>query len=134
MKFITVRLNTVQVRSVPFSAAECTAVRCIAVHCSALLVKHCDVSSSICHGEKIMQRLLHWRNVFCKTILVCCTLRSWVYGISHIIEQSPRDWETTVCKCCSDSFPHTKFISLCLENSHKHTLMFRCYPIPGRRF
>ena len=48
----------------------------------------------------------------------------------HILEQSPYNWS----KYSSDSFPHTKYMSQCLENSQNHTLMFCCSPIPGRRF
>ena len=45
---------------------------------------------------------------------------------------SPRD--NCLSKCTSDSFPHTKYMSSSVENSHNHTLMFCCPPIPGRRF
>jgi hypothetical protein len=31
-------------------------------------------------------------------------------------------------------FPHTKYMSQCVENSQNHTLLLRFSPIPGRRF
>ena len=50
---------------------------------------------------------------------------------SHIIEQSPHDWETTVCQNEVLTIFHTQ--NICMENSQNHTLMFCCSPIPGRR-
>ena len=66
---------------------------------------------------------------------LCCTLRSWVHDIfSHYRTVSPRLGDNCASKCCSDNFPHTKYMSPCVENSQNHTLMIRCSPIAGRRF
>ena len=66
---------------------------------------------------------------------ICCTLRSWVHKIlSHYRTVSPQLGDNCVSKSRSDSFPHIKYMSPCVENSKNHTLMFCCPPIPGRRF
>ena len=68
-------------------------------------------------------------------IYICCTLRSWVHeNVSHYRTVSPRLGDNCASKCCSDNFPHTKYMSPCVENSQNHTLMIRCSPIAGRRF
>ena len=46
-----------------------------------------------------------------------CTLRSWVHEIfSPYRTVSPQLEDNYASKCSSDSFPHTKHISLCVEN------------------
>ena len=63
------------------------------------------------------------------------TLRSWVHKMfSHFRILYLVLGDKYVSKCSSDSFPHTKYMSPCVENSQNHTLIFRFSPIPGRRF
>ena len=67
--------------------------------------------------------------------MISCTLRSLVTEIfSHSRTVSLRLGDNCVSKCSSDSFPHTKYMSSCMENSQTHALMFCCSPILGRRF
>ena len=66
---------------------------------------------------------------------LCWTLRSWVHEIlSQYRTVSPRLGDNCLSKCLSNSFPHTKYMSPCVENCQNHTLMFCCSLIPGRRF
>ena len=47
---------------------------------------------------------------------------------------SPGLGDNYASKCGSVIFPHTKYMSRCMKNSQKHTLMLCFSPIPGRRF
>ena len=47
---------------------------------------------------------------------------------------SPGLGDNYASKCGSGIFPHTKYMSRCVENSQNHTLLLRFSPIPGRRF
>ena len=82
-------------------------------------------------------RRLTWvaANMAGHCLWMCFTLRSWVRDMfSHFRTVSPGLGDNYASKCSSDSFPHTKYMSPCVENSQNHTLMFRFSPIPGRKF
>ena len=52
-------------------------------------------------------------------LIVYFTLRSWVHEM-----YSPGLGNNYASKCSSDSFPKTKHMSPCVENSQNHALMF----------
>ena len=66
------------------------------------------------------------------TDFLCSTLRSWVHNMfSHFRTVSPGLGDNYASKCSSANFPHTKYVSLCVEKSQNHTLMFHFSPIWG---
>ena len=62
------------------------------------------------------------------------TLRSWVHEVfSRFGTVSPGLGDNYASKWGSGIFPHTKYMSRCVENSQNHTLLLRFSPILGRR-
>ena len=54
--------------------------------------------------------------------------------LSHIMEQSPRDWETTMHQNVALIIFHTQnYISPCVEKCHNYIAKQRWSPIAGRR-
>ena len=53
---------------------------------------------------------------------------------SHFRTVSPVLGDNYASICSFDCFPHTKYMSPCVENSQYHILMFCVSPIPGSRF
>ena len=69
------------------------------------------------------------------TLFICFTLRSWVHEVfSRFRMFSPGLGDNYAVKCGSGIFPHTKYMSRCVENSQNHTLLLSISPIPGRSF
>ena len=67
--------------------------------------------------------------------LLSLTLRSWVHEVfSRFGTVSLGLGDNYASKCGSGIFPHSKYMSRCVENSQNHTLLLRFSPIPGRRF
>ena len=66
---------------------------------------------------------------------LCFTLRCWVLEVfSRFGTVSPGLGDNYASKCGSGIFPHTKYMSRCMENSQNHTLLLCFSPILGRRF
>ena len=66
---------------------------------------------------------------------LCCTLISWDHEIFiHYRNVSPWLGDNYASKYSSEKFPHTKYMSPCVENSQNRTLMVCCSLIPGRGF
>ena len=67
--------------------------------------------------------------------LICFTLKSWVHEVfSCFGTVSPRLGDNFASKCGSCIFPHTKYMSRCVENSQNHTSLLRFSSIQGRKF
>ena len=62
-------------------------------------------------------------------------LDPWFMKFSLIIEQSPHNWETTVCQNVTLTDFYTQNIChYAWQTLKNNTLIFCCSPIPGRRF
>ena len=73
------------------------------IHCQSLIQEQASISDQSLKGQgllsiKCYELCTDTTSVFGILIGLRCTLRSWVHEIFHIIEQSPRNWEPTVCQ------------------------------------
>ena len=64
---------------------------------------------------------------------ICFTLRSWVHEtFQHLRTVSPRLGDNYESKCSSDSFPHTNYMSPCVENCRNYIALHCWFPIAGK--